>query len=46
MPGVIQRVGQFQRGLAAELHDHAVQRAVFLLDRRISMTCSKVSGSK
>ena len=27
-----QRVGQFQRRLPAELHDHPVQRAVFLLD--------------
>ena len=28
----VQRIGQFQRGLAAKLHDHAVQGAVFLLD--------------
>ena len=27
-----QRVGEFQRGLAAKLHNHAVQRAVFLLN--------------
>jgi hypothetical protein len=29
---LMQRVGQFQRRLAAELDDDAVQRAVFLLD--------------
>jgi hypothetical protein len=28
----VQRVGELQRRLAAELHDHAVQRAVLLLD--------------
>ena len=32
MPSASQRVGELQRGLAAELHDHAVQRAVLLLD--------------
>jgi hypothetical protein len=29
---LVQRIGQFQRRLAAELHDDAVQVAVFLLD--------------
>jgi hypothetical protein len=29
---IVQRVGQLQRRLAAELHDHPVQRAVLLLD--------------
>ena len=28
----LQRIGQFQRCLTAELHDHAMQRTVFLLD--------------
>ena len=28
----IKRIGQFQRGLAAKLHNHPVQRAVLLLD--------------
>ena len=32
MPGLVQRVGELQRGLAAELDDDAVQRAVLLLD--------------
>jgi hypothetical protein len=32
MPSDCQRIGQFQRRLAAELHDHAVQRAVLLFD--------------
>ncbi len=42
-----QRVGEFQRGLAAELDDDAVQRAVLLFGvRRISSTSSRVSGSK
>ena len=29
--GLLQRLGELERGLAAELHDHAVQRAVLLL---------------
>ena len=31
---ILQRLGQAQRGLPAKLHDHALQRAVGLLDRQ------------
>ena len=44
--GVVQGVGELERGLAAELDDDAVQRAVLLLDAEISRTSSRVSGSK
>ena len=44
--GLLQRLGELQRRLAAELHDDAEQRAVLLLLGRISSTSSAVSGSK
>jgi hypothetical protein len=38
--------GELQRGLPAELDDHAHQRAARLLDMQHSSTSSAVSGSK
>ena len=44
--GRFQRARELQRRLAAELHDHAVQRAVLRSVAMISSTSSAVSGSK
>ena len=45
--GILQRLRDLQGRLAAELDDDAVERAAGSCStRRISITCSKVSGSK
>jgi hypothetical protein len=46
MPASSSALGELQRRLAAELDDHAEQRAVLLLGSMISSTSSAVSGSK
>ena len=44
--GLLERVGELQRRLPAELHDDAVERPVRCSTRTISSTSSAVSGSK
>ncbi len=43
---LFQCIGELERGLAAKLHDHTVERAFSCSMRRISITSSAVSGSK
>ena len=44
--GLLQRLGELERRLSAELHDDAVERARSRSVSMISSTSSAVSGSK